>query len=137
MASTRIRFRNDGWHLAEMKAEGRTADEIRKWGYEQEWVEKFIEMPLPLPGDIWRVRWYKADGEEGPIAGYAICCPRCLKVHAWTSALNCKPCPHQGKSSCWNWTGSAEDGTLSASPSLFASGACGWHGWLRNGVLEG
>jgi hypothetical protein len=104
----------------------------------------FEPNPPAQPGDIWRLRWYKQGG-EGPIAGYAICCPKCGEVHHWTQAANCartvdtssgvKVCAHSGTGSCWTWTGSAEEGTLTADPSLHASGACGWHGWLKNGVL--
>lgn len=114
------------------------------------------------PGDIWRVRWWvnveqaAAGITEGPIAGYAICCPKCLAVHQWTGATNCPQipwthtepdgrtysgtkCRHSGTGSCWDWTGSAEDGTLSASPSLYcqeSKGGCGWHGYLTNGTLK-
>ena len=94
--------------------------------------------PAPKPGDTWLIRWYRPGGAEGPIAGYAICCPGCRKVHDWTTATNCKPCSHQGISSCWTWTGSAEANVLTASPSLHSVkdlGGCGWHGHLINGVL--
>jgi hypothetical protein len=127
--ATHIRFRTDASFFAEQKALGK------------EWDEHYGDRALwdateaAKPGDAWRIRWYQKDG-EGPIAGYAICCPKCSQVHRWCSASNCSPCPHQGIGSCWNWTGSAEDGTLTASPSLFASLGCGWHGWLQNGEMK-
>ena len=131
----RIRFRKDRSHDATLKAEGVTVEKYRdEWNTGADRVALFEATLEAEPGDTWRIRWYAEDG-EGPIAGYAICCPRCGQVHYWTTALNCKPCPHQGKSSCWQWSGSAEAGTLTASPSLFAQRACGWHGWLRNGEL--
>lgn len=104
--------------------------------------------PKPQPGDTWRIYWYHLDEEGNQIndwlAGYAICCPKCLKVHHWTTASNCprtpEGCAHEkAHTSCWTWTGSAEEGTLTASPSLFsveALGGCGWHGWLQNGELH-
>lgn len=136
---TRIRFRTDGF-----------------------WFEDGDGREKPTPGDIWEIHWYASPAEcrgihggvesncwqgcghehKGPLAGYAICCPGCGAVHHWTTASNCgslKPqsatCDHSGKSSCWTWTGSPQEGTLSASPSLHASGSCGWHGWLKDGEL--
>lgn len=96
-------------------------------------------------GDAWEIRWYPRKGKK-PFAGYALTCPdtSCDEgVHPWTTAANCPhrddrgTCEHLGKGSCWDWTGSAEDGDLSASPSLHAVGArCGWHGFLRAGRME-
>lgn len=135
---TRIRFRTDGVHIAERKAQGKDYDPY----YDR---AAWDATPPAQPGDIWRVFWRAEDSEgngiNGPFAGYYICCPGCKQVHAWTTALNClpKPCPHEGKSSCWAWSGSAEAGTLTASPSLYSvkeNGGCGWHGWLQNGVLR-
>lgn len=99
--------------------------------------------PPAEPGDCWRLTHF----EGGALAGYAIACPQCREVHYWGSANNCgsrRPrdgggwaCEHTGRGSCWDWTGSAEEGTLTASPSLLATAPalCGWHGWLRNGEL--
>lgn len=116
--------------------------------------EVYMQVPAAEPGDTWRVRWHNPDG-EGPIAGYAICCPKCREVHLWASAANCSSrhsypvtgtdgqtyqgyrCDHTGVGSCWVWSGSAEDNQLSASPSLHAVNACGWHGFLTNGELSG
>lgn len=97
---------------------------------------------LPKPGDTWRLEWH-----SGPFAGYAICCPKCKRIHHWDSANNCADgvingiCKHRRTEdggqlgSCWVWSGSAEDNSLSAQPSLHVSLGCGWHGWLTNGVL--
>ena len=96
-------------------------------------------------GDVWVSRWWRPDDEVGPIAGYTLTCPdpACEDgVHSWTQAGNCGGrvdgrCPHYNVGSCWEWTGSPEDGTLTASPSLYATGAkCRWHGFLRNGVMS-
>lgn len=140
---TRIRFRTDGSHIADLKAQGKPYDSF----YDQAIWEA---TPPAQPGDIWRVHWYAEDAEgshiDGPFAGYDVCCPGCLRVHAWTTAINCSQknaqgrCPHEGQSSCWSWSGSAEAGTLTASPSLHSvpdRGGCGWHGWLQNGILRG
>lgn len=99
------------------------------------------------PGDVWRIHWYKQDG-QGPVAGYAICCPGCGKIHHWTTANNCKTkgqkdpaypymCTHSGVGSCWDWTGSAEGNTLTGRPSLqVTADDCHWHGYLTNGKLH-
>jgi hypothetical protein len=47
-----------------------------------------------------------------------------------------EPCAAHGLAgSCWTWTGSPEAGDLSATPSLAVVGECGFHGFLRGGVL--
>jgi len=110
--------------------------------------ENYRTFPPAEPGDTWRLRWGGTKDEQGPICGYAIFCPGCRQIHHWTTANNCASkralagggttCDHTGKSSCWTWSGSAEDGTLTANPSLHSDaskGGCGWHGWLRNGEL--
>lgn len=141
----RIRFRIDSAFKADDAA--RVAR-----GEPTQWMEpaEVVGVDPAQPGDCWRVRWMatvdqRAAGIEGGIAGYDICCPKCLKVHGWTQARNCGQktsggsCAHSGVSSCWNWTGNAEDGTLSASPSLHCDasiGGCGWHGFLTNGELK-
>jgi hypothetical protein len=153
----RMRFRDDSWWAAEAAArrdrgipDQKCSCERKDCHYLQSW---WLKTPPAKPGDTWRSRWAltieeKAKGfTQGPIAGYAICCPVCLDVHAWTSATNCSQklpgktyCEHNGKGSCWNWTGSAEDHMLSATPSLYSVeslGGCGFHGFLTNGWLTG
>jgi hypothetical protein len=113
---------------------------------------ELLNHPIAQPGDTWRVQW-----SGGPMAGYAICCPGCKQVHHWCTANNCArdipwtvvgsdgqeysgmKCQHEGVGSCWNWSGSAEDGTLTATPSLHCTkdlGGCGWHGFLTNGEMR-
>jgi hypothetical protein len=129
MAETKMCFRTDGSHFDHDKPDNR---------------------PKPKPGDTWRIFWYhKVNGIQvnDRIAGYAICCPKCGRIHSWTSAADCSGrvekgiCEHQlNRTSCWTWTGSAEDNQLSATPSLHCvedRGGCGWHGNLTNGVLIG
>ena len=147
--SVRIRFRSDNWHYADMRAKGSVTEPFESWGLTQ---AQYDAIEPAKPGDIWRSRWHAENG-QGPIAGYAICCPKCGSVHPWTTATNCSfqltqhsytddkgqqktynTCGHSGTGSCWDWTGSAEDGTLSANPSLLCH-TCGYHGWLRNGEL--
>jgi hypothetical protein len=132
--AVRIRFRADGCHYVQMRAKGTEWAEY--FGVSREAYEA---LPPGEPGDIWRIRWYKEGGGEGPIAGYAIWCPECNDLHHWTTATNCAKgatgaCVHSGIGSCWEWTGSAEDGTLTARPSLLCH-SCGFHGWLTNGSL--
>lgn len=125
----------------------------------------FEETPKAEPGDTWRQFWSHHDENDKQIddrlAGYAICCMGCGHVHAWTTASNCqfnltehhytdkdgkdvayKVCGHSGVGSCWVWTGSAEEGTLTARPSLqvtldkYEPGGCNWHGYIDNGDLH-
>jgi len=152
----RMRFRTDGWHYADLKALGWTRERFfAEYSQLPDYFNKFVETPPAQPGDVWRIHWYK-EGGQGPLAGYAICCPKCGHVHNWTVAGNCSGkkhtikylgsdgserfydiCEHNGVGSCWTWTGSAEDNTLTASPSLqVTSPECGFHGWLENGELR-
>lgn len=163
----RMRFRTDNAHIAERKALGDTyeASHVDSWATREIWDAT----PPAEPGDTWRTRWavtvdqQVAGITEGPIAGYAICCPKCRQVHRWTTALGCPPvhhhkyidangveqkfstCAHSGVGSCWDWSGSADENTLTAKPSLHCvtewsghpTGGCGWHGFLTNGELSG
>jgi hypothetical protein len=144
---TRIRLRTDHRYIAAMKALGKPRVESGDdptWCTQEEWDAT----PAAEPGDIWGpVEWY---GHPGSLAGYDIACPKCHDVHGWTTARNCSSrralpgggftCDHEAAhGSCWTWTGSAADGTLSASPSLHCDasiGGCGWHGFLTNGELR-
>lgn len=72
---------------------------------------------------------------------YALTCPNAAceqGVHLWDHAYNCPVRTDPDARPCWSWTGSADDSTLSASPSLHVMaelGGCGWHGWLRDGEM--
>ena len=138
MQPVTMRFRTDAVLVAELKGLGKSfEDYLGRFG-DSELRELWDSTPPAEPGDTWRSTWYGT----GNVAGYMICCPQCREVHRWTTANNCASkqpggsCSHSGLGSCWTWTGEAEQNTLTASPSLHASGACGWHGWLRNGVLS-
>jgi hypothetical protein len=155
----RMRFRTDSALMADDIA-ARARGETTQWFHDHE----LDATPPAEPGDVWRVRWGGAEHPPGggPIAGYEICCTTCKHVHAWTTATNCSTrrefewsyvdkdgvtqsgkgwtCAHSGTGSCWTWTGSAEENTLSASPSLWSvpeKGGCGFHGYLTDGVLSG
>jgi hypothetical protein len=148
-----MRFRSDSWAAAEdviRIARGERSHYLDHLNPDD--AALLRATPPVQPGDTWRVRWYAPEGREGPIAGYAIGCPTCGMVHAWTTANNCQAgrraigttsitvCEHSGTGSCWQWSGSAEAGTLTASPSLhsvLALGGCGFHGFLTGGVLRG
>lgn len=160
----RMRFRTDGWHYADMKAHGWAFDGDGEKSYGKcfsdpaELEEARIEwekIPAAESGDVWRIHW-GGIGNEEKIAGYAICCPGCGHVHAWCTATNCSAprrtytwkngdgiehegsvCIHSGERSCWDWSGSAENGTLTASPSLLVQqDDCHWHGWIQNGDIH-
>lgn len=135
----RIRFRTDSSTKAEDAARLARGEDML-WHTRRRELGK---TPAAEPGDCWRVRWH---GHPDSVAGYAICCPKCNAVHRWTQAARCAPanessCQHAKEHrSCWTWTGSAEDGTLNAQPSLNCAsdlGGCGWHGNLTKGELSG
>jgi hypothetical protein len=155
-----MRFRTDNAYIAELKSLGKGYILVARWATVDEW----LAVPPAKPGDTWRIHWHdnNAPNKQGPIAGYDILCTRCGKLHAWTTATNCATrrrlpdyvwtdergehraemwkCDHEGTGSCWTWTGSAENNTLSASPSLWSQqekGGCGFHGHLTNGELSG
>jgi hypothetical protein len=155
-----MRFRTDSSWIAEQKAIGAEFQQFGDWPTREIWDAT----PPAQPGDTWRIRWGGNQWPEGqgPIAGYDICCIKCKRNHAWTTATNCEPrvpwsvswtdpetgetrtssgtkCLHSGVGSCWQWTGSAEGNTLHASPSLWSvleKGGCGYHGFLQNGILS-
>ncbi len=158
----KMRFRNDGWHYADLKANGWTLEKYHSWGeITGEDRKEWDAVPPAERGDVWRVHWHGGgDGSvPGPIAGYAFCCPQCGHVHTATSSGNCgqkiqktykdkdgkdvpfTTCTHSGVSSCWNWSGSAEDNVLTCTPSILVTedkyepGGCNWHGFLTNGVF--
>lgn len=134
-----IRFRQDNPFVAAARV-----DHLVRWGDVEE--EVWEATPPPCAGDVWSVYWATGTEEgEKRLAGYAICCPGCGRVHYWTTASNCSSaysvegggvtCDHvERRESCWRWTGDAQEGTLSAVPSLL-SRTCGWHGHLVRGRL--
>lgn len=146
MAEVKTTFRGDSWHYAELAGNPDKAREL--YGDNPEALAEILATPPARPGDLWRIKWHSPGTWPVPLAGYAIGCPRCGAVHCWTSANNCHVeevgglCVHERSqnggrlSSCWTWTGRAEEGTLTASPSLQDLGACGFHGWLQNGILR-
>lgn len=156
---TKMRFRTDGWHHADLKIVDESFDSMYGDTFtgcpEDDAIARrtWAETPKAEPGDVWRIFWYHHDGPDGEqindrIAGYAICCPGCRRVHNWTCARNCASripggtCSHSGTGSCWNWTGSAEEGTLTCTPSLqvllheVEPGGCDWHGYITQGDLH-
>lgn len=154
-----MRLRTDDYHLAGWKrgalVGGRTdvaeqflVDDVIEAVEGDVWV---IRTMPPGDEDGWRTQSWGGDHEDWPVIGYALTCPNesCrFGVHEWTHASNCDQhfpaggprCAHQrDRTSCWTWSGSVLDGTLTASPSLHSPadlGGCGWHGWLRNGTLR-
>lgn len=83
------------------------------------------------PGDVWRIT-----DRPGNLLGYALACPNeaCDQgVHFWTHARDCE---RESCAGCWAWSGSPEDGTLSATPSLWVAHGCGWHGFLTAGEMR-
>lgn len=157
----RMRFRTDGSHYADLKANGWTfeGDGEKCYGKcftdPKEYEEAkncWDGTPKAEPGDVWRLHW---GGKDGAIAGYAICCPGCGHVHSWVRATNCSQsvhkswtdkdgiehpytsCVHEGVGSCWDWSGSAEEGTLTAAPSLLVQqDDCHWHGFIQGGDIH-
>lgn len=147
-----MRVRTDSWYVAGWKRAALV-------GGRDDVAEDILNDPIPAAelGDVWVIRFdgdstQSHDGkpDDWPIVGYAMTCPieSCEQgVHDWTWAHNCgqklpeggSRCAHmRDRTSCWTWTGSAEDGTLSATPSLHSPtdlGGCGFHGYLTNGVL--
>ena len=157
-------LKSQGWRFGER---GETGGKVYGAYFDndaefEEVKKAWNETPPAQPGDVWRVRWYRQGVEPGPIAGYAICCLGCGYVHSWTSARNCNApkrqytykdldgnektgevCIHSGERSCWDWSGSAEEGTLTAAPSLLVCGAdtsgggkCNWHGFIQSGDIH-
>ena len=132
-----MRLRTDSFHIAGWKR----AHALRgcDCGPDQKHVaHKPKEYPDPPaePGDVWVLR-----NRNGEVTGYGLTCPNetCEQgVHPWDHAYDC---PRRGEADappCWSWSGSIEDGTLTATPSLHVlveRGGCGWHGFLRNGEM--
>lgn len=160
-----MRLRTDGWWRAGMKRAvlcGAVPNPLDD--PEGNWDPKYLAFlrdgEEAKPGDVWRVSWVNGgegvtrDGQPVPERpagnGYAMTCPResCKSgAHSWVHASDCQgaygdPCKvGAGRVSCWDWTGSPEEGNLTANPSLYIMGpesghhGCGFHGFLRDGVL--
>lgn len=122
-----MRLRTDSAHLAGWHRALNLGALVQKPG--EDWRDTLAAPPAE-PGDVWRLH-----------VGYALTCPKtdCTAgVHYWDHAWNCPRRYERDAPSCWQWSGSPEDGTLSATPSLHVlaeRGGCGWHGWLRNGQM--
>lgn len=138
---TPIRFRTDGSLWAEYSAEIAAGKSVPDWLSPDE-VAGVMATPPAEPGDAWRLTYH--DGEQ--TAGYAICCPKCRRLHYWTSASNCGSkrqlegggwtCDHQrARTSCWTWTTDDTGRPITAVASLYARGECGYHGFLVDGAL--
>lgn len=97
---------------------------------------KYADIPRADLGDVWVLH-----NRNGGVTGYALTCPNqaCPQgVHPWDHAYNCPVRSEPDAPPCWTWTGSIEEGNLTASPSLHVMaelGGCGWHGWLRDGQM--
>ncbi len=108
---------------------------------------EFAHIEPAQEGDVWRLAGFMNRPETA--GGYALTCPKrdCAEgVHRWWHAAGCPAgndsdaaCVHGAdRTSCWTWTGTPEEGNLSANPSLWCMaerGGCGWHGWLRDGSM--
>lgn len=133
-----------------------------KWA--QGWPDWIDSHEAAQPGDVWRMRQRPfgplvalTENEKEPTwwtVGYALVCPviTCREgVHPWIHAHDCPAgslwgadCKRgAGRRSCWDWTGSVEHHDLTAAPSLQVLSekdgrkldTCGFHGYLRSGVL--
>lgn len=102
---------------------------------------EYDDIDPATPGDVWILR-----NKNGGIVGYALTCPApaCREgVHPWDHAYNCLVRYAPDAPPCWTWSGSIEEDTLTASPSLHVmteidgrpTGSCGWHGFLQNGQM--
>ena len=129
--------------------------------WSQHWIDFVNNGEEAKLGDVWVVRQPPdepnrrtfAGSRRWPIIGFALTCPKqsCeFGMHVWDHAHECKAghtvngiiqlCQKGPNRGCWDWTGSPNNDTLTGSPSLHcveSFGGCGWHGWLRNGVMVG
>lgn len=150
-----VRLRRDSWYRA---GQHRALDlgVFTTEGWDVDSVREIMGTESARPGDAWALiggGW----AAPGVVGGYVLCCPleACESaVHPWTHAYNCPRAKSRagackrgqsppGQDSCWVWSGTARDGTLTAEPSLHVvavidgkpTGGCGFHGFLRQGVL--
>lgn len=159
-----MRLRTDspfmpGWKRAVLlgaKPDPRETEPRGEW--DPAWLDYMDSGEEARLGDVWIIRsargpdghlyfHYGSDRSDWPIVGYVLTCPvvTCTQgVHRWDHAHDCpahkgQECQQGAGRGCWTWTGSVEDGTLTGSPSLHAPtelGGCGFHGWMRDGVLS-
>lgn len=91
-------------------------------------------------------RWYVA-GEGGPRVGFTLNCPHCPAddLHRIAVAVHqdglIDPEPDNPKCGAagyvWEMTGGDDWATLSLTPSVDASNAGHWHGFITNGEIVG
>jgi hypothetical protein len=148
-----VRLRTDDWWTAGRKRAvslGAVPDpRTDPASYSPEYINDLNDETFEeaKPGDCWRIVWVPGQShtttvrpiEGASLAGYVLTCPSDIceqGAHGWDRASNCSTksgqwCAHEDVGSCW-----PEDGTLSATPSLFAKGAkCEWHGFVTSGVM--
>lgn len=143
-----MRLRTDSWYWAGIHRAvlngGLGAPALQGWG---ELQSDFDATPIAELGDVWRSGGFASN----QFGGYVLTCPETVRcsvgVHPWWHAYDCPAgrltdgvCKRgAGRDSCWDWSGSPENGTLTALPSLHVlveRGGCGWHGYLRDGVMS-
>lgn len=61
----------------------------------------------------------------------------CARAAGMECQIALRPGQKNGVGASWEWDGNREAPTIS--PSINCEGVrhCGWHGWIRNGVMEG
>lgn len=103
---------------------------------------EWADVEPAAPGDVWILR-----NTNRGIVGYALTCPKvdCHEgVHPWDHAYNCPVRTEPDAPPCWSWSGSIEEGNLTAAPSLQVmteidgkpTGSCGYHGFLQSGQMS-
>ena len=134
-----MRLRTDSLHIAGWKRSAELgARQVDPDDNDVSTHPDYAAIEPAQPGDVWILR-----NQNGGIVGYGLTCPNeaCDQgAHAWDHARDCPHRYERDAPPCWTWTGSIEDGTLTATPSLHVVkewGGCGWHGWLRNGEMVG
>jgi hypothetical protein len=168
-----VNLRTDSWHDAcRLRAVrlGAVPDPTKlpaaeRDRYDPEWLVYVATREPARPGDVWQLRQnpsgpyvqrsYGGNRPGWPVCGYVLVCPvaTCPEGgHDWDHAFDCPAGARFGaackrgaaRASCWDWSGNAGDGTLTANPSLQvlpcpdAAGVpttCQFHGWLRAGHL--
>ena len=171
MAELRLRsdnWRDAGFWRAVLLGAAKDPRQHPETRWSPGWTEWLLTNTEARVGDVWPIR-ESPDGmtPEGrgpfvlttcrtdvdwPVTHYALVCPKHLcpdGVHAWHHAYDCPagdtfgaPCKvGAGRRSCWNWSGSIEEGNLTAAPSLQVlpsdppGKTCEYHGFLQQGVM--